>query len=102
VWSNLLGVILAAATAFQAAVAPYAFHFPRDHAAHDTYQTEWWYFTGHLHTRQGRRFGFELTFFRIGLEPRASSWTRKRLPGMRCIRAMHRSAISTSAQMGGR
>lgn len=57
--------------AWLAATAPYAFHFPRDHAAHDAYRTEWWYFTGHLHTRSGRRFGYELTFFRIGLEPQA-------------------------------
>lgn len=57
--------------AWLAATAPYTFHFPRDHAAHDAYRTEWWYFTGHLHTRSGRRFGYELTFFRIGLEPHA-------------------------------
>lgn len=75
-WSSLLALVFAALTTFQAAVAPYTYHFPRDHAAHDTYQTEWWYFTGHLKTKQGRRFGFELTFFRVGLAPRASSWTQ--------------------------
>lgn len=69
-------MLLAAVMTFQAAVAPYAYHFPRDHAAHDTYRTEWWYFTGHLRTAAGRRFGFELTFFRIGLEPRPSRWSR--------------------------
>ncbi len=56
------------------ATAPYTFHFPRDHYAHDSYRTEWWYFTGHVQTTGGRRFGYELTFFRVGLEPRASSW----------------------------
>ncbi len=45
------------------------FRFPRDHAAHDFYASEWWYYTGHLRARDGRRFGFELTFFRIGLRP---------------------------------
>ncbi|MDE2480720.1 MAG: carotenoid 1,2-hydratase [bacterium] len=59
---------------FRAAVAPYRYRFPRDHFAHDAYRTEWWYFTGHLRAKDGRRFGFELTFFRIGLEPRASTW----------------------------
>ncbi len=54
---------------FTIARAPYAFSFPADHAAHTAYQSEWWYFTGHLHTPQGRRFGFELTFFRFGLRP---------------------------------
>jgi predicted secreted hydrolase len=71
----MLHLLVAAALTFQAALAPYTYHFPRDHAAHDRYRTEWWYFTGHLRTAQGRRFGFELTFFRIGLEPRASSWS---------------------------
>jgi predicted secreted hydrolase len=54
---------------FTMATAPYAFVFPRDHAAHPDYQTEWWYYTGHLATQNGRRFGYELTFFRIGLKP---------------------------------
>uniref|UniRef100_E6Q7Y5 AttH domain-containing protein n=1 Tax=mine drainage metagenome TaxID=410659 RepID=E6Q7Y5_9ZZZZ len=49
--------------------APYRFTFPRDHDAHDAYRTEWWYFTGHLRDSEGRRYGFELTFFRIGLRP---------------------------------
>ena len=59
---------------FETATAPYTYHFPRDHFAHDAYRTEWWYFTGHVHDASGRRFGFELTFFRIGLEPHASRW----------------------------
>jgi predicted secreted hydrolase len=59
---------------FAIATAPYTYHFPRDHFSHDAYHTEWWYFTGHLRDASGRRFGFELTFFRIGLEPHASRW----------------------------
>jgi predicted secreted hydrolase len=27
-------------------------------------QTEWWYYTGHCETASGRRFGFELVFFK--------------------------------------
>jgi predicted secreted hydrolase len=46
---------------------PWHFRFPRDHAAHDGFASEWWYFTGHVRAADGRRFGFELTFFRIGL-----------------------------------
>jgi predicted secreted hydrolase len=45
------------------------FAFPRDHAEHPAYRTEWWYFTGNLATPQGRHFGFELTFFRYALAP---------------------------------
>ncbi|GAC1299395.1 MAG: lipocalin-like domain-containing protein [Vulcanimicrobiaceae bacterium] len=52
---------------FVSAQAPYAFAFPRDHGAHPAYQSEWWYYTGHVRTRDGRRFGYELTFFRVGL-----------------------------------
>src|ERR1700693_142144 len=54
---------------FAVATAPYVFRFPSDHAAHPAYQSEWWYFTGHLRAANGRRFGYELTFFRIRLRP---------------------------------
>lgn len=37
---------------------------PRDLAAHSNAQTEWWYYTGHAITTNGRRFGFELVFFK--------------------------------------
>lgn len=40
------------------------FTFPRDHASHPEFRTEWWYLTGHLDSAQGRRFGFQVTFFR--------------------------------------
>ncbi|HET7703081.1 MAG TPA: MMPL family transporter [Candidatus Limnocylindrales bacterium] len=36
---------------------------PRDDAPHDRL-TEWWYYTGHLETADGRRFGFEDVIFR--------------------------------------
>ncbi|HTV73549.1 MAG TPA: carotenoid 1,2-hydratase, partial [Candidatus Acidoferrales bacterium] len=54
---------------FAYARAPYRFVFPRDHAAHPAYRTEWWYYTGHVRAKDGRRFGYELTFFRFGLHP---------------------------------
>lgn len=41
--------------------------FPSDHASHPDYKTEWWYYTGHLRAKDGRRFGFQLTWFRVGL-----------------------------------
>ena len=63
------GAARATTVGFEPARAPYAFSFPRDHAAHDAYRTEWWYYTGHVRTADGRRFGYELTFFRIGLAP---------------------------------
>lgn len=65
---------------FRLAEAGYRYEFPRDHGAHDAFRTEWWYYTGHLETAEGRRFGFELTFFRRGIPPdqvetRPSRWS---------------------------
>src|ERR1700730_11318906 len=57
------------ASDFRSAEPGYDFEFPRDHGAHEEYRTEWWYYTGHLSTASGRRFGFELTFFRVGVVP---------------------------------
>lgn len=68
------------ATPFRLAQEGYQYEFPRDHGAHDAFRTEWWYYTGHLETGQGRRFGFELTFFRRAIAPdqvetRPSRWS---------------------------
>jgi predicted secreted hydrolase len=43
--------------------APVPVTFPRDDGAHDT-NVEWWYFTGHLLSEQGDRYGFEYVIFR--------------------------------------
>lgn len=52
--------------------------FPRDHGAHEKYRHEWWYVSGNLQTRQGERFGYQLTFFRLATSPQkkqsASAW----------------------------
>src|SRR4029077_2430477 len=37
--------------------------FPRDDGPHHRL-TEWWYYTGHLASDDGRRFGFEFVVFR--------------------------------------
>lgn len=39
--------------------------FPVDHGAHEKYRHEWWYLTGNLESESGRRFGYQLTFFRF-------------------------------------
>ena len=60
------------------AIEPRLFVFPDDHGPHPEYRTEWWYYTGHLATGEGRRFGFQLTFFRVAQAPtspaRPSAW----------------------------
>lgn len=50
------------------ALPPYQFDFARDHASHPDYKIEWWYYTGNLQTTDGRRFGYQLTFFRVGID----------------------------------
>jgi predicted secreted hydrolase len=63
------------------ALAPRELHFPADHGPHPEFRTEWWYYTGNLATAEGRRFGYQLTFFRSALTPgmldRASAWATR-------------------------
>ncbi len=63
---------------FARASGPRTFQFPADHGAHRDYRNEWWYLTGHLEDEAGGRYGFQITFFRIGLRPtpvrRSSAW----------------------------
>ncbi len=56
-------------TASPAPRRPGPFVLPADHGPHFEYQTEWWYYTGNVAAADGRRFGFQLTFFRRGLSP---------------------------------
>ncbi len=63
---------------FARAMVPRDFRFPDDHGPHPAFRHEWWYFTGNLRTPGGRRFGYQLTFFRFALSPdlvdRESRW----------------------------
>lgn len=66
-----LAVILAALMPLKATQPSYRqaapghrFVFPRDHFEHPEFRTEWWYYTGNVQDQRGRRFGFELVFFR--------------------------------------
>lgn len=71
-WAILISALIPIAAAraedrWEAAIQPRAFRFPQDHAAHEDYRIEWWYYTGNLQTSDGRRFGYQLTFFRTGV-----------------------------------
>jgi predicted secreted hydrolase len=63
------------------ALEPREFHFPADHGPHPEFRTEWWYYTGNLATAEGRRLGFQFTFFRSalapGMPPRSSAWATR-------------------------
>jgi predicted secreted hydrolase len=73
----------AAASGFARAYAPRPLVFPADHGAHRDFRHEWWYVTGNLDAPGGRRFGFQITFFRYGLTarplPRRSRWAAAEL-----------------------
>jgi predicted secreted hydrolase len=65
-----------------AALPGYRFEFPRDHFNHADYETEWWYYTGNLHSADGHRYGYELTFFRQANAEAASAnadWNPRQL-----------------------
>jgi len=76
----LLGLLVAlqpGLAQFKPALPGYHYEFPRDYFNHPDFQTEWWYYTGNLQTAEGRKFGFELTFFREGVSRDAaqnSTW----------------------------
>ncbi len=66
------------------AEAPRAFSFPQDHGPHPGFRNEWWYFTGNLESEDGRRFGYQVTFFNASLPATEtvaseSAWHSERL-----------------------
>jgi predicted secreted hydrolase len=69
------------ASGFARAVEPRQFRFPADHGPHPAFRNEWWYFTGNLQGPAGRRLGYQLTLFRVALQPeradRASDWATR-------------------------
>ena len=68
-----LDLLDATSDPYQLALPGYQYEFPRDYFEHPAFQTEWWYYTGNVHTARGRRFGFELTFFRHAINRNAPS-----------------------------
>lgn len=55
---------------YQLALPGRTLSFPADHYSHPDFKTEWWYYTGHLQADSGKRFGYQVTFFRFGLRDR--------------------------------
>ncbi len=64
---------------WRTAAPDYQWSFPEDHWPRREYKTEWWYFTGHLQSVDdpARRFGYQFTFFRVGLIPETSQIASK-------------------------
>lgn len=66
--ASLLSPNMVWARSFKQALPGYVFSFPRDHVSHDEFKTEWWYYTGHLESKDHKQYGYELTFFRTGVD----------------------------------
>jgi predicted secreted hydrolase len=49
----------------------YKLQFPKDFYYKKDYRVQWWYFTGHLFDEKGKEFGYELTFFVVGVQKKA-------------------------------
>ena len=64
----ILSVGLVFADEWKQALPGYEFSFARDHASHPDYKIEWWYYTGNVVTPDDHRFGYQLTFFRVGVD----------------------------------
>lgn len=78
------------------ATAGYRFEFPRDHASHPDYKIEWWYYTGNVKTREGRRFGYQVTFFRVGVNYAPAN------PSTWALRDLHMAHLAVSDATGRR
>ncbi|MDT5296072.1 MAG: hypothetical protein QOJ76_2952 [Acidobacteriota bacterium] len=64
VLDGLADVVLGPSSTLRDGTEHAGVELPRDLYAHAEAQTEWWYYTGHMQTDAGRRFGFELVFFK--------------------------------------
>jgi predicted secreted hydrolase len=81
-WLALLYILIpsgsfaAGDNTWKQALPGYRFEFPRDHASHPDYKIEWWYYTGNLVTVGGQHYGYQLTFFRIGIDLKPANPSR--------------------------
>ena len=69
-------VVLAQVPGWKSAAPGRTIVLPADHASHPDYKLEWWYYTGNLEAAGGRRFGYQLTFFRVGIDPAPANPSR--------------------------
>jgi predicted secreted hydrolase len=77
------GLLSGDAEGFARAEEPRIFDFPADHGSHPDFRTEWWYLTGNLDARDGRRFGYQFTIFRNAVSAarpeRSSGWAARQV-----------------------
>jgi len=69
---------------------------PADHASHPEYKLEWWYYKGNLDAENGQRFGYQLTFFRIGIKEAPAN------PSRWAVRDLFMTHVALTDVQGGR
>ena len=75
----------------------YVVRLPADHVSHPAYRIEWWSLTrGTCETDRGRRFGYQITFFRIGVDPSPAN------PSKWSVRDLLMAHIAVTDAAGGR
>lgn len=62
--------LMAASFTYQLALPGRKLAFPASHYSHPDFKTEWWYYTGQLDSESGKRYGYQVTFFRFGVRDR--------------------------------
>ena len=100
---GFVGVLVLLAVGFASGQSPwkqatagYTFAFPRDHASHPDYKIEWWYYTGNVTAKDGRRFGYQVTWFRVGIDHTPSN------PSRWTIRDLYMTHLAVSDAAGQR
>ncbi len=68
---------------------------PEDHVAHPEYRIEWWYYTGNVTASDGGTFGYQVTFFRVGVDP------EPRNPSAFAVRDLYMAHVAVT-DVGGR
>lgn len=68
--SILTVLLVTSAFTYRLALPGRELTFPGDHYSHPDFKTEWWYYTGQLATESGKRYGYQVTFFRYGVRDR--------------------------------
>ena len=92
----LVAPVALAQSPWKQAEPGYKYEFPRDHASHPDNKIEWWYYTGNVKAADGRRFGYQVTFFRVGIDHSPAN------PSRWAIRDLYMTHLAVSDARGQR
>jgi predicted secreted hydrolase len=70
-WAGLFSPSFA--DGYEPVLASSTVSLPGDFFYRPGYRVQWWYFTGHLRADDGNEFGYQLTFFVVGVDPKRSA-----------------------------